>query len=54
MGVMAKKNVRFVPTKTVAIPATIGFMTKSGQTVSFKVVKTVKERKVVKFRDGRK
>ena len=47
---MAKKNVRFVATKTV--PATLRFKTKSGQTVSFKAVKTV--RKVVKFRAARK
>jgi len=51
---MAKKNVRFVATKTVAKPATIKFKTKSGQTVSFKAVKTVKERQVVKIRARRK
>jgi hypothetical protein len=47
---MARKNVRFVATKTVAKPARVRFKTKSGQTVSFKAVKTVRERKVVKFR----
>jgi len=51
---MAKKNVRFVATKTIAKPATVKFKTKSGQTVSFKAVKTVKERRVVKFRAARK
>ncbi len=51
---MAKKNVRFVATKTVAKPATVKFKTKSGQTVSFKALKTVKERQVVRFRAGRK
>jgi hypothetical protein len=50
---MARKNVKFVATKTVAKPATVRFKTKSGQTVSFKVVKT-KQRKVVKFRAARK
>ena len=50
---MAKKNVRFVATKTVAKPATVKFKTKSGQTVSFKAVKTVKQRQVVKFRAAR-
>ena len=47
---MAKKNVRFVATKTVAKPATVKFKTKSGQSVSFKAVKTVKKRQVVRFR----
>ena len=51
---MAKKNVRFVATKTVAKPATVKFKTKSGQTVSFKALKTVKQRQVVRFRAGRK
>jgi len=51
---MAKKNVRFVATKTVAKPATVKFKTKSGQTVTFKALKTVKERQVVRFRAGRK
>jgi hypothetical protein len=54
MPLVAKKNVRFVATKTVAKPATVRFKTKSGQTVSFKAVKTVRERKVVKFRAGRR
>jgi hypothetical protein len=47
---MARKNVKFVATKTV--PATVRFKTKSGQTVSFKAVKIV--RKIVKFRADRK
>jgi hypothetical protein len=51
---MAKKNVRFVATKTVAKPAKVKFKTKSGQTVSFKAVKTVRKRQVVKFRAARK
>jgi hypothetical protein len=50
MRFMAKKNVRFVAVKTVAKPARVKFKTKSGQTVSFKALKTVKERQVVKFR----
>jgi hypothetical protein len=47
---MAKKNVRFVASKTVAKPARVRFKTKSGKTVSFKAVKTVRERQVVRFR----
>ncbi|MGD0076194.1 MAG: hypothetical protein ABSD31_17915 [Candidatus Binataceae bacterium] len=43
---MAKKNVRFVAVKTK--PATVKFKTKSGKTVSFKALKTVKQ--VVRFR----
>jgi hypothetical protein len=50
---MAKRNVRFIATKTVAKPATVKFKTKSGQTVSFKAVKTVLKRQVVKFRAAR-
>jgi hypothetical protein len=45
---MAKKNVRFDATKTVAKPARVRFKTKSGKTVSFKAVKTVKQRQMVR------
>jgi len=47
---MATKNVRFVATRTV--PTRVRFKTKSGKTVSFKAVKTVK--KAVHFRARKK
>ncbi len=47
---MAKKIVRFVATKTVTKPATVQFKTKAGETVSFKALKTVKKKEVVRFR----
>lgn len=47
---MAKTNVRFLAEKTVTKPAVVKFKTKSGETVSFKALKTFKQRKVVKFR----
>jgi hypothetical protein len=47
---MAKKNVRFIATKTVAKPVKVKFKTKSGQTVSFRALKTFKEKQVVRFR----
>ena len=47
---MAKKNVRFVATKTVTQPATVRFKTKTGETVSFKALKTVRKKEVVRFR----
>jgi hypothetical protein len=51
---MASKNVRFVATRTVAKPVRVKFKTKSGDTVSFKAVQTVKEKKRVHFRAKRK
>ena len=47
---MARKNTRFVATKTVTKPTTVKFKTKSGKTVSFRAVKTYKEKEVVRFR----
>jgi hypothetical protein len=46
---MAKRNVSFVA--TIKKPATVKFKTKSGKTVSFRAVKTVKKR--VRFRAKR-
>jgi hypothetical protein len=51
---MATRNVRFVAAKTVAKPTRVKFKTKSGQTVSFKAVKTVKVKKAVRFRARKK
>lgn len=45
---MAKKNVRFEAVKVVAKPTTIRFKTKSGQTVSFKAIKTRKQRQTLR------
>lgn len=47
---MAKKNMRFVATKTVTKPTTVKFKTKSGKTVSFRALKTYKEKELVLFR----
>lgn len=47
---MAKKVVSFVATKTVAKPTKVQFKTKTGETVSFKALKTVKVKEVVRFR----
>jgi hypothetical protein len=49
-----KQNVRFIATKTVTKPATVEFKTKTGKTVSFKALKTVKQREVVRFRSKKK
>ncbi|MGC2324062.1 MAG: hypothetical protein WA463_15630 [Terriglobales bacterium] len=46
---MATRNVRFVATKTVAKPTRVRFKTKSGETVFFKAIKTVKVKKAVAF-----
>jgi len=46
---MAKRKVQFVATKTVSKPTRVKFKTKSGQTVSFRAVKTLKERVKVSF-----
>jgi hypothetical protein len=47
---MAKNTVRFLAGKTVTKPAIVKFKTKSGETVSFKALRTFKKRKVVRFR----
>ena len=47
---MATRNVRFVAAKTVAKPTKVKFKTKSGKTVSFKAIKTMKAKKAVRFR----
>lgn len=44
---MASKNVRFTAVKTLKKPATVKFKTKSGETVSFKALKTLKQKEVV-------
>ena len=51
---MASKNLHFVATKTVAKPVKVRFKTKSGETVSFKALKTVKQKEVVTFRTKKK
>ncbi len=51
---MAKKSVQFVATKTVTKPTKVKFKTKSGETVSFRALKTVKQKEVVRFRAKRK
>jgi hypothetical protein len=50
---MAKKNVKFVAVKTTK-PARLKFRTKSGEVVSFKALKTVKQKQVVHFRAKKK
>lgn len=42
---MAKNTVRFFAQKTVTKPATVKFKTKSGETVSFKALRTFKQKK---------
>jgi hypothetical protein len=51
---MATRNVRFVAAQTVAKPTRVKFKTKSGETVSFRALKTVKVKKAVRFRAGNK
>ena len=51
---MAIRNMEFVAFRTVAKPAMVKFKTKSGQTVSFKAVKTVRKKKTVRFRSKKK
>jgi len=41
---MASRNIRFVAVKTVQKPARVKFTTKSGETVFFQAVKTVKQK----------
>ncbi len=47
---MAPKNVKFTAHQTVQKPTTVKFHTKSGEIVTFKAVKTVKEKVQVKFK----
>jgi hypothetical protein len=47
---MAKNTVRFLAEKTVTKPAVVKFKTKPGETVSFKALKTFKQKKAVQFR----
>ncbi len=47
---MAKRNVRFTAVKTVTKPATVRFKTKSGETVSFKALKTFRKKEEVHLR----
>jgi hypothetical protein len=49
MRIMARKNVQFTAAKTVAKPSRVKFKTKSGETVSFRALKTVRERVIVRF-----
>jgi hypothetical protein len=51
---MTKKNIRFVATKTVTKPTTVRFKTKSGETVSFKALRTFNKKEVVHFRARKK
>jgi len=51
---MAQKTVRFVATKTVKKPTTVKFKTKSGQTVSFRALKTFEKKQVVRSRAKKK
>jgi hypothetical protein len=48
---MAKRNVRFEAVKTVvAKPLTVRFKTKSGQTVSFTALNTIRQEQIVPLR----
>jgi len=51
---MAQRNVKFVATKTIRKPTTVKFRTKSGETVSFRAVKTFERREVVRVRARKK
>ena len=51
---MAQTNVKFVATKTVKKPTTVKFKTKSGETVSFRAVKTFERKTVERFRAKKK
>ena len=50
---MARQNVQFVAVETERKPVRVKFKTKSGETVSFKALRTV-EKKVVRFRSKKK
>jgi hypothetical protein len=49
---MRSKNARF--SDVTALPTTVKYKTKSGETVSFKALKTVKEKKSAGLRKKRK
>jgi len=51
---MARRNVRFVAVETIKKPTSVKFKTKSGETVSFKALKTVEKKKTVHFRARKK
>jgi hypothetical protein len=51
---MASKNVGFAAIKTVKNPTTGKFKTKSGETVSFKALRTARQKQVVHSRAKRK
>jgi len=51
---MPKENALFVAEKTARKPVRVKFTTKSGETVSFKAVKTFKKPTVVRFRARKK
>jgi len=51
---MAKQNIRFIAVRTVKKPTTVEFETKSGETVTFKALKTAKKKEVVRFRAKKK
>jgi hypothetical protein len=51
---MARENVRFNAIITVKKPTRVKFKTKSGKTVSFKAVKTLRKREAVRLRANRK
>lgn len=51
---MAQKNVKFVATRIDRKPATVKFKTKSGKTISFRALKTVERKQVVRFRAKKK
>jgi hypothetical protein len=50
---MAQRNLKFVPMEVVAVPSTVEFTTKSGETVSIKAIKTF-ERKISARRSAKK
>jgi predicted sulfurtransferase len=51
---MARRNVRFAAIKTIKKPTTLKFKTKSGETVSFKALRILKKKEVVRFRADKK
>ena len=51
---MASQNMRFVAVETIKKPTRLKFKTKSGQTVSFKAIKTIEKKKSVRARPKKK
>lgn len=51
---MASRTIKIIATKTVAKPTKVKFKTKSGKTVSFKALRTVEQKKTVRFRSKKK